>query len=70
MKKESSTDDDNGITFNKRYHKVRDHSHYTEKYRATVHDVCNLRCTTLKETSVVFHNGSTDNYFFIIKGLA
>ena len=27
----------------KKYHKVRDHCHYTVKYRGTAHDICNLR---------------------------
>ena len=35
--KESSTDDDN-----KEYHKVRDHCHFTGKYRAA-HNIFNLR---------------------------
>ena len=38
-KKEFSTDDDNGITSNKKYHKVRDHCHYTVKYRRVAHDI-------------------------------
>ena len=33
---------------NKKYHKIRDHSHYTGIYRATAHDVSNLRCKTPK----------------------
>ena len=64
-KKEFSTDDDN-----KKYHKVRDHCHYTEKYRGAVHDIYNLRFKTPKEISVVFHNGSTYDYHFIMKALA
>ena len=32
-KKEFSTDDDDGIASNKKYHKVRDHFHYTGNYR-------------------------------------
>ena len=35
-KKGFSTDDDNN-------QKVRDHCHYTGKYRGTTHDICNLR---------------------------
>ena len=37
-KKKFSTDDNN-----KKYHKVRDHCHYTGKYRVAAHDICNLR---------------------------
>ena len=60
-----SADDDN-----KKYHKVRDHCHFTEKCRGADHDICNLRYKTLKEILVVFHNGSTCGYHFIIKDLA
>ena len=27
----------------KKYQKVRDHCHYTGKYRGAAHDICNLR---------------------------
>ena len=43
-----STDDKN-----KKYHKIKDHCHYTGKYRGAAHEV--------------FHNGSTYDYHFIIK---
>ena len=55
---------------NKKYHKVKDHCHYTGEYRGAAHDICNLRYKTPKEIPVVFHNGSTYDYYFIIKGLA
>ena len=66
------TDDNNNKRFstddnNKKYHKVRDHCHYTEKYRGAAHDICNLRYNIPKEIPVVFHNGSTYDYHFIIK---
>ena len=54
----------------KKYHKVKDHCHYTGKYRGAAHDICNLRYKTPKEIPVVFHNGSTYDYHFIIKALA
>ena len=50
--------------------KVRDHCHYTGKYRGAAHNKCNLRCKIPKEIPVVFHNGSTYDYHFIIKQLA
>ena len=50
------------------YIKVRDHCHYTGKYRGVVHKICNLMYNTPREIPVVFHNGSS--YDFIIKGLA
>ena len=40
------------------------------KFRGTAHDVWNLRYKTPKEISLVFHNGSTCDYHFIIKELA
>ena len=50
--------------------KVRDHCHYTGKYRGAAHSICNLRCKIPKEIPVVFHNRSTYDYHFIIKQLA
>ena len=69
-KKGFSTDDENGIAFNKKYFKVKDHCHYTGKYSGAVHSTCNLRYKTPKEITVVFHNASTYDYHFIIKELA
>ena len=54
---------------NKKHHKVRDHCHYTGKYRGAAHNICNLRYKILKEIPVVFHNGSIYDYYFIIKEL-
>ena len=50
--------------------KVRDHCHYTGKYRGAAHSNCNLKYKTTKKIPVVFHNGSTYDYHFIIKQLA
>ena len=50
-------------------YKVRDHCHYTGKYRGAAHNICNLRYKIPKEFPVVFHNGSTYDYHFIIKEL-
>ena len=52
------------------YHKVKDHCHYTRKFRGDAHSECNLRYKWPTEISVVFHNGSTYDYHFIIKQLA
>ena len=60
-----STDDDN-----KKYHKVKDHCHYTGKYRGAANDMCNLRYKIPTEIPVVFRNGSIYDYHFIIKELA
>ena len=50
--------------------KVRDHCHYTGKYRGAAHSICNLRYKITKEIPIVFHNGSTYNHHFIINRLA
>ena len=44
--------------------KVRDHCHYTGKFRGAAHSICNLRYKVPKEISIVFHNGSTCDYHF------
>ena len=43
----------------KNYRKVRDHCHYTSKYRGAAHSICNLK-----------FNGSNYDQHFIIKELA
>ena len=53
----------------KKNYKVRNHCHYTGKYRGAAHNICNLRYKVPKEIPVVFHNGSTYDYHFIIKEL-
>ena len=50
--------------------KVRDHCHYTGKYRGDADSNCNLNYKISKEIPVVFHNGSTYDYHFIIRQLA
>ena len=50
--------------------KVRDHCHFTGKYRGAAHNTCNLRYKIPKNIPVIFHNGSTYDYHFIIKELA
>ena len=54
----------------KKYHKVKDHCHYTGKYKRAAHDICNLIYKTPKKIPIAFHNGSTCDYDFIIKELA
>ena len=56
-------------TIDKKNYKVKDHCHYTGKYRGAAHNVYNLRYKIPKEIPVVFHNGSTYDYPFIIKEL-
>ena len=54
----------------KKYRKVRDHCHYTGEYRGAAHSICNLKYSVPKIFPIVFHNGSNDDYHFIIKELA
>ena len=70
-KKEFDTTDTAGPSSleRKKNYKVRDHCHYTGKYRGATHNICNLRYKVPKEIPVVFHNGSTYDYHFIIKEL-
>ena len=49
--------------------KIRDHCHFTGKYRGAAHNTCNLRYKIPKNIPVIFHNGSTYDYHFIIKEL-
>ena len=53
----------------KKNYKVRDHCHYTDKYRGAAHNICNLRYKVPKEIPIVFYNGSIYDYHFIIKEL-
>ena len=67
-KKLSTNKNDKSIF--KLHHKVRDHCHYTGKFRGAAHNICNLRYKIAKEIHVVFHNASTYDYHFISKQLA
>ena len=55
--------------FDKKNYKVRDHCHYTGKYRVAAYNICILRYKIPKEVPLVFHNGSTYDYHFMIKEL-
>ena len=63
-KKRFSTNDSS-----KEYCKSKGHYHYTGKYIGAPHNICNLRYKTPKEIPVLFHNGSTYDYPFVIKEL-
>ena len=69
MQKSFNTDKNNENAF-KLYHKVRYHCHYTGGFRGAAHNICNLRYKTPNKIPVIFHNGSTYDYHFIIKQLA
>ena len=58
------------FTNHKNYWKVKDHCHFTGKYRGVVHSICNLKFNVSNEIPVVFYNGSNYDHHFIIKELA
>ena len=64
----SGTIESSSLEGNKRY-KVRDHCHYTGKYRGAAHNICNLRYTIPKDIPTILHNDSTYGYHFIIREL-
>ena len=50
-------------------YKVRDHCHFTGKYRGAAHNSCNLKYRKPKFTPVVFHNLSGYDSHLFIKNL-
>ena len=54
----------------KNYRKVRDHCHFTVKYRGAAHSLRNLRFNVPNKIPIVFHDGSNYDCHFIIKELA
>ena len=67
--KEFCTDKNNKKEY-KRMCKVRDHCHFTGKYRGAAHSSCNLQYKVPRVIPVVFHNGSAYDNHFIIGQLA
>ena len=47
----------------KKYHKVKDHYHYTGEYRGAAHRICYLRFSALKNIAIGFYNWS--NYWLL-----
>ena len=48
--------------------KVRDHCHYTGRYRGPAHNSCNLKCRKPKNITVFFHNlTGYDSHLFVKK---
>ena len=54
----------------KKYHKVRDHCHYTGNFRGAARTICNLSYKIPKKIPEVIDNGLTYDCHFIIKQLA
>ena len=49
--------------------KVRDHCHYSGRFRGAAHSICNLRYNVPKKIPVIIHNRSTYDDHFIINQL-
>ena len=45
--------------------KVKDHCHYTGKFRGATHSKCNLNYKVLKEIPIIIHNASYDAHFIL-----
>ena len=52
------------------YCKVKQYCYFTGKYKGACHKICRSECKSLKEIPIVFHNGFTYDYHFIINELA
>ena len=50
--------------------KVRDHCHFTGKYRGAAHNTCNLKCKKPRVLPVIFHNLQGYDAHLFIKQLA
>ena len=49
----------------KLYRKVRDHCHYTGKFRGAANNIYNLKYKVPKKIPVVIHNAGNDTHFII-----
>ena len=58
-----------GEGFSEKDYKVRDHCHYTGKFRGAAHNSCNLKFKRPKFTPVIFHNLSGYDAHLFIKNL-
>ena len=53
----------------KKYPQVRDHCHYTGDYRGVVYSICDSEHSVPKQILTALHNGSNNDYHFLIKEL-
>ena len=54
----------------KNYYKVKNYCKFSGKYQGSCHKICRSKCRSLKEILIIFHTGSTYDYYFIINELA
>ena len=57
------TDKDDKDYINRK--KVKDHCHYTGKFRGAAHSKCNLNYKVQKEIPIIIHNASYDTHFML-----
>ena len=62
---DENENDENENDENEKYRKVKDHCHYTGKFRGTAHSDCNLRYKVPKNIPIVIHNAGYDTHFII-----
>ena len=62
-KEKFCTDKDNKDYINRK--KVKDHCHYTGKFRGAAHSKCNLNYKVQKEIPIIIHNATYDTHFII-----
>ena len=49
--------------------KVRDHCHFTRRYRGAAHNMCNLKLKRDKSIPVLFHNGTGYDFHLFMRDL-
>ena len=57
------TDEDDENYKNRK--KVKDHCHYTGKFKGAAHRICNLRYKVPHNIPIIIHNASYDTHFII-----
>ena len=57
---------ENKYVKDKKYCKVRDHCHYTGRYRGAAHGISNLKYDVPNKILIAFHNGSTMIIIFVL----
>ena len=62
-KEKLCTDKDDKDYINRK--KVKDHCHYTGKFRGAAHSKCNLNYKVQKEIPIIIHNASYDTHFML-----
>ena len=55
----------NFVLMKMKKNKVRDHCHYTRKFRGAAHSICNLRQKVPKKIPIVANNAAHDHHFII-----